>query len=311
MDALADVLKAIRLHTSTYFCSDFAPPWGMDIAAASKGLFHVVVAGECWLKAENQSQPLHLKQGDIVAFPTGGAHWLSDSPESSKLPGPLVVERVLAGDNPFAVDPLSASEQHFTLLCGSFDYDSSVKHAFLRDLPCFIHLAAADNPELSWLRTLVSVLSIESREENPGSGVIIDRLTEVLFIQLLREYMRRQQHSNDYLSALADPFIGRALNLIHGTDGSHYSVERLAQTIGLSRSAFSERFTRMVGQSPKTYMLDWHLQQAKTKLEQSELSMFEIAHAAGYASEAAFSKAFKQLFELSPGKARRQASRHA
>ena len=305
MDALADILKTIRLNTSTYFCSDFASSWGMEIEATDSGLFHVVVDGECWLKAINQTSAIHLKEGDVVAFPTGGSHWISDTPESPKRPGTEVIDEILSGANPFQVGENKEEGKRITLMCGAFKYDTNIKHAFLKDLPCFIHLEAEHTPELAWLRSLVSVLSVESRQQSPGFSVIIDRLTEVLFIQLLREHIRRQASKHGYLSALADPYIGRALNLIHDDQNSQCSVESLGKNIGLSRSAFTDRFSKLVGQSPKAYLMDWRMQKAKTQLTQSNLGMFQIAESAGYSSEAAFSKAFKQVFNTPPGKFRR------
>jgi AraC-like DNA-binding protein len=310
MDALADVLKTIRLHTSTYFCSDFNTAWGMDIAPADKGLFHVLIEGQGWLKAANQTEPLHLEQGDIVAFPTGGAHWIGDSVDSTKIPGNEVVKSIINGKNPFyheAHEPNHAhhADSRHTLLCGAFEYDSSAKHPFLKDLPCFIHIKASTTPELNWLRSLMQVLAIESKQASPGSSVVIDRLTEVLFIQLLRVYMEGHQRDGGYLAALNDDKIGKALNLIHNEQTILWSVSTLASETALSRSAFSERFVRLVGESPKSYLINWRMQKAKTLLLENVRSMHDIAERSGYSSEAAFSKAFKQLFDITPGSLRK------
>ena len=305
MDALSDILKTIRLHASTYFCSDFNTPWGMEISQVSSGLFHVIVEGECWLKLPNNLQSIHMNEGDIVAFPTGGAHSISDQPTSEKQPGPVVIEKILNGENPFydlGGRPHSGQQ---TLMCGSFDYDASISHPFLKALPCFIHIRANETPELGWLRELVAVLSRESRQPSPGSSVVVDRLTEVLFIQLLRHYVRQESSNLGYLSALSDAKVGRALNLIHGEERAQWSVETLGKEVALSRSAFTDRFTKRVGLSPKTYLMNWRMQKARSKLEHTELSMFDIAQSAGYSSEAAFSKAFKALFEITPGSLRK------
>jgi len=310
MDVLADILKTIRLHTSTYFCRDFNTPWGMNIPHSSNGLFHVIVEGECWLKIMNRDEPIHMSEGDIVAFPTGGAHWISDHPDSERRAGREVVDEIIHGKNPF-YSPEANESTRQTLLCGAFDYDSSISHPFLRDLPCFIHIHADNSPELGWLRELVKVLSSESKSPSPGSSVIVDRLTEVLFIQILRSHVQRESSvqgegsSFGYLSALSDVKIGRALNLIHGEEQAEKSVEALANEVALSRSAFTERFNKLVGESPKTYLVNWRMQKAKSKLEQTKLSMHNIAEAAGYASEAAFSKAFKQHFKVTPGSTRK------
>lgn len=307
MDALADVLKAIRLSANTYFCTDFSAPWGMEIEESQQGMFHIAVEGTCWLKHAKAEDPLHISTGDIVAFPTGGAHWISDTPDSPKRPGSDVVENILKGTNPF--QPQATEESGATtLLCGSFSYDSSVDHPFVKDLPCFIHIKASETPELNWLRSLVTVLANESRQPSPGSTVMVDRLTEVLFIQLMRTYMTNSPNNNGYIAALADLQIGSALNLIHSEDKAYWSVERLGEAVALSRTAFTEKFSRMVGMPPKTYLINWRMQKAKAQLENSDMAMIDIAETAGYSSEAAFSKAFKHLLGRPPGQVRRSSN---
>jgi AraC-like DNA-binding protein len=308
-DTLADVLKTIRLSGSAYFCSDFTSPWGMDIPAGEQGMFHVVINGSCYLQLESSEEVIHLQQGDIVAFPTGGAHWISDHAKSPRLPGSEVVEKILAGKNPFInlESVLTASLKTNTLLCGAFSYDQAIKHPFLKDLPCFIHIEASQTPQLEWLRDLVKVLSNEAKNPSPGSSLIVDRLTEVLFIQLMRYYMQLLMKSNrdiGYMAALNDVQIGKALNLIHGEQNALLTVERLADLVALSRTAFSEKFSKMVGMPPKSYLLNWRMQRAKVNLQENNLKMFTVAENAGYASEASFSKAFKSFFSLTPGQVR-------
>ncbi len=311
LDALADILNTIRLSANTYFCSEFAPPWGMEIDKGNDGIFHVVVDGSCWLNINNTKDPIHLCTGDIVAFPTGGAHSISDTLESKMLPGSQVVENILSGHNPFhnqlSNHPASSSTpQQNTLMCGSFHYDSSFNHPFLKDLPCFIHIKAKETPELSWLRSLISVLANEARLPAPGSTVMVDRLTEVLFIQLMRTHMEASPDRLNYMTALADPQIGSALNHIHAETESHWTVERLGEAVSLSRTSFTDKFSRLVGIPPKTYLVNWRMQKAKTQLETTNTPMIDIAENSGYSSEAAFSKAFKQFFDTTPGRTRRK-----
>ncbi len=322
MDALADVLKAIRLSANTYFCSDFSAPWGMEIEASQQGMFHIVVENSCWLQhVKEEGPPLQLLTGDIVAFPTGGAHWISDTPESPRQPGSDVVKNILNGSNPFqpkeednSIENISVIKTSTrkkspatTLLCGSFSYDSSMDHPFVKDLPCFIHIKASETPELAWLRSLVTVLANESRLPSPGSTVMVDRLTEVLFIQLMRTYMTSSSSDVGYIAALADVQIGSALNLIHSETKAYWNVERLGEAVSLSRTSFTEKFSRMVGMPPKTYLINWRMQKAKVQLQQTDTAMIDIAETAGYSSEAAFSKAFKHYYNHPPGQARRHS----
>ncbi len=313
MDALADVLKTIRLHSSTYFCSDFSPPWGMAVERGDDGLFHVVVDGECWLKVLGTDDSIHLKAGDIVAFPSGGAHSISDVKDGPTQPSAALVDKIMSGKNPFdaALQPAAAFDNTSpatTLLCGAFCYDTTVKHPFIRDLPCFIHIKAAEHNDLNWLNALTTTLAIEAKTPSPGSSVIVDRLSEVLFVQLMRSFIENRPGAHDYLAALNDPQIGKSLNVIHDEKAAYWSVERLGEHVGMSRTAFTEKFSNLVGLSPKTYLTNWRMQKAKEQLQGSDLSMIAVAEQAGYSSEAAFSKAFKQFFEVTPGKVRRASN---
>ena len=310
MDALADVLKTIRLNTSTYFCSDFSSPWGMEVTKGDEGLFHVVISGECWLRVYPQTEAIHLKMGDIVAFPSGGAHSISDQQDSNMLPGKSVVSQIQAGNNPFHITSNTGNSGTInnTLLCGAFSYDTSVKHPFIRDLPCFIHIKAAQSDKTTWLKSLINTLSLEARSMNPGSTVMVDRLTEVLFIELMRHFMQEHAGQQLYLAALSDPQIGKALNLIHEETNATWTVERLGEHVGMSRTAFTDRFANLVGMPPKTYLINWRMQKAKGQLQAGGYTMIDISEAAGYSSEAAFSKAFKQFFGETPGRVKRHTA---
>lgn len=306
MDALTDVLKTLRLNTQTYFCSDFHSPWGIVMDESSEGMFHVVVEGSCFLNIKHSQSTIPLKKGDIVAFPSGGAHWISDHEDSPKVPSSFVLNKILSGESPFKekAEPLNKAPKN-TLMCGSFSYDTKMKHPFIRDLPCFIHIKAEQNNEQKWMSELVATLSRESRSPSPGSSLVLDRLTEVLFIQIIRHFLASQPNKHNYLAALNDQQIGTTLNLIHAETSAHWTIEKLGEEVAMSRSAFTDKFSKLVGQAPKTYLLNWRMQKAKTRLESTDDSMYQIAEDAGYSSEAAFSKAFKTFFAETPGFVRR------
>lgn len=306
LDALTDVLKTLRLNTQTYFCSDFHAPWGIVMDEDSEGMFHVVLEGSCVLNISNDSNTIILNKGDIVAFPSGGAHWISDHQDSPKMPSRFVLDKILSGESPFETQSEPCQEIiKNTLMCGSFSYETKMKHPFIRDLPCFIHIKAEQNNEQRWMSELVATLSRESRSPSPGSSLMLDRLTEVLFIQIIRYFLNTQPNKHNYLAALNDQQIGTTLNLIHAEKSAFWTVEKLGEKVAMSRSAFTDKFSKLVGQAPKTYLLNWRMQKAKTRLETTDDSMYQIAEDAGYSSEAAFSKAFKAFFTETPGFVRR------
>ena len=303
MDALTDVLKAMSLSAETYFCSDFASPWGMRVENSGRAQFHAVIEGQCNLHVSNQSQLIELKQGDVVAFPTGGDHWLSDGLETPSLMGSEVVGSIQDQDNPFAPGP--QQDIQTTLLCGAFDYDQSLDHPLLKALPCFIHIKAGIAAETKWLAPILRALAEESRASRPGASVVVNRLSEVLFVALLREYIATHESDHGYLAALVDPKIGKALTLIHQDADGQLNVDALAGMVGLSRGAFTVRFSRFLNMSPKSYLNRWRLNKARASLALNQTSTFDIALRAGYSSEAAFSKAFKNEFGVTPGSIRK------
>jgi AraC-like DNA-binding protein/uncharacterized cupin superfamily protein len=321
MDALSDVLKTVQLSAKTYFCRSFGEPWNMQIRHRPQGLFHIVVEGQCFLRVGSSEDLLSLKAGDIVAFPTGGAHWISDSPESQDLSAENVVKveddsdllllktgNIVAfptgGSHWVNTDTQNSGEGITTLLSGTISYDSTVNHPFLKDLPCFIQISTSENSEYHWLRNQVNVLESESKESSPGSTMMVNRLTEIIFIQLLRAHMQQMEHPHGYMAALSDPKIGVALNLIHSETDEKWTIDTLSKAASMSRTSLTQRFSNLVGTSPKVYLTNTRMLKAKGKLEDSNDSMLCIAESIGYSSEASFSKAFKKHFNLTPGQVR-------
>jgi len=328
MDALSDILKMIQLSTSTYFFRGVGD-WNMQIKYRPQGLFYVVLKGQCYFREEGSEDLQRLMEGDIIALPTGGNHWLCNSPAGLNL---TAVNAIKVGRNgellllktgkfepiPTGGDYLSSasrpnqtptpkqqevnlSDKTTTLLVGTLSYDTSVDHPFLKNLPCFIRTSTHNN----WLESFVNVLEKESGVLSPGSTLMVDRLTEILIVQLLRAHMQKMEHSNGYMAALSDPKIGLALNLIHAETEEKWTVDSLCKTAGLNRTSFNEKFVALVGSTPKFYLTNTRLQKAKISLQGSNDSMLCIAERAGYSSEAAFSKAIKKHFNRTPGQIRR------
>ncbi len=301
MDVMSDLLNSVRLQASSYFCSEFSSPWGMDIPDVKNGVFHAVIRGQAWLHLRGYDSPIPLTAGDIVAFPGGVTHCISDQPNGAALPGPWVIDEIVSGRNPFKAEGIST-----TLLCGHFDYDQSVSHPLLEELPPYIHITTTEQMELTWLWQLITNIGRESRSSEPGAATIADRLTEVLIIQLFRIALTSDQYDSGFLKALSDDYVGRALQLMHESPEHSWTVERLAERVGLSRTGFNSRFRDKIGLPPLSYLTNWRMEIARKRLLESDNSLLSIAEQVGYSSEAAFSKAFTKHFQVGPGKMRRE-----
>ena len=158
-----------------------------------------------------------------------------------------------------------------------------------------------------WLQDTVKLLGREADATRPGSEAIITRLTDIVIVQAIRAWLSRGNAQQGWLAALSDRFVGRALTLIHQQPGRAWTVTVLAQEVGLSRSAFSARFTDLVGQSVMGYVREWRMQLARRDLVENDSPLAVLAQKYGYGSEAAFSRAFKSTFEISPSEAKRCA----
>jgi AraC-like DNA-binding protein len=140
-----------------------------------------------------------------------------------------------------------------------------------------------------------------------ASSSVLIRLSELLFTEAIRQYTSTLGDDEaGWLKGLKDPYVGRALSLIHHKLGEPWSVETLASEVALSRSAFVDRFTSLVGMAPIRYLTLWRLQTAKISLRETTKTIAQLAHSVGYDSEEAFSRAFKREFGITPARWRDQ-----
>lgn len=300
MDALSDILRSLRFDSSVYFRSGFCSPWGMEMDKQKVAEFHIVVRGHCWLYMDHFDEPMSLTGGDIVVFPLGDAHWIADDPAHERIPGKQVLEAI-RNNEPVFQDGKNSTD----LVCGHFEFDRDRRHPFIKALPALIHIEGAERHHMQWLETVTRVLIDETGTGRPGSGAIINRLAEVLFIQVIRTYIEKNNFERGFLAALANPQIGKALTLIHSEAGRDWTLEELARESGMSRSAFANTFRELVGMTPMAYLTERRMQKAKSYLAETNQSLLEVAEKSGYSSEAAFNRAFKRSIGQTPGQYRR------
>ena len=302
IDVLAKTLEALRLRGTVYFKADFCAPWGMAVPAGKVAAFHVVAEGACWLRMSG-AEPLRLDAGDILLFPHGLAHELVHKAGAQARPA----TELLSQPRGHSTRPHYGGEGAVTtLVCGHFEYDHHALHPLFQTLPV-VHIATGEEEQAAWLATAARLAAAESSLQQHGASVVVDRLAEALLLQTLRLFLERTQEPHGFLAAAQDPFVGRALSSMHGEPGKEWSLDELARLAGLSRSAFSERFRELVGESPIRYLSRWRMLAAWELLRDKTLSTAEVASRVGYESEFAFAKAFKRAFGQGPGAARRAA----
>ncbi len=302
MDALTDVLSALELKGWLSSRRELVPPWRYDFAQSKDSTFHVINDGGAFLQVEGEASPRRVEDGDVVLFPTGHPHSLFDNPASPTM-------RLVHLDyNPARERHIVAcqgSGPKLLMLCGAFHFDYPNDVPLLHRLPRLIHIASAQGHMDQGIGGIVQLIARESASRQPGTEIMLKRLTELLFIQVIRLWIDQERTAaGGWAGALRDQPVSTALDLIHHSPERHWTVKELAEAAALSRSAFSARFTELVGEPPMTYLTRWRMLRA-TRLLKNEVRMETVAEQLGYESEAAFRKAFKREVGIPPAQYRR------
>ncbi len=290
MEALFTTLKTLRLQGSIFSRAQLQAPWGVHTLGSERAIFHVVTQGQAWLRPKGQA-PIPLQTGDLAVMMQGQEHIISDAQA-----GParhITRFQAPVGDDGLPCLSNNADGEQTALLCGTLTFDPGAAPFIARHLPGVLH--AASGSTAPWLDTSLRMLAEDVGGQTQGSAgqAIAGRLAEVLFIQVLRR-MAAQDSPPPWLQALSDPQIGRALALLHQSPQNAWTAQTLAARAGMSRSSFFQRFQALLGETPTAYLTRWRMTVACGAMQDPGAGLFEVAQAVGYASEAAFSRAFKR-----------------
>jgi AraC-like DNA-binding protein len=306
MDVLSDILDGLELRGSLYFSTAFSDPWSIDVPADTNVCrFHVIVQGPCRITVPETGDSATLSKGDLVLVPHGNGHWLQSSEEQPLKPLPEVLdEGWLTADGCLHWGGGGPATR---MVCGYFAFDKETAHPLLASLPGLIPVKATASYDFSWIENLTRFIGQEAGSGRPGSDAISRRLSEVLFIQVLRHYAATTPDAVPVLAAIADPHLGPALRTMHGAPGEPWTVESLAREAALSRTAFAQKFHSLAGLTPMAYLTHLRMDRARHLLK-GEQSTAAVGEAVGYQSEAAFHRAFKKAYGVGPGAYRRSLS---
>ncbi|BAZ21555.1 AraC family transcriptional regulator [Kalymmatonema gypsitolerans NIES-4073] len=316
MDVLSDVLRVIRLSGGVRFRTEYFAPWSIEtpppdqlavlLQAASRRIvsFHIVAEGTCWVEIDGCSQSKQLSEGDIIVFPYGSSHILSDQPGKPPIPVGDILPPQPWSDMP--VLKYGGNGALTQLVCGFLLCDELLFNPFLRTLPLLMHIPVFAEPVSPLLETGVRYIIQETLGDRPGSSCLLARLTELMFVEILRNQMQQiSEQQLGWLAALNDSIVGQVLNLLHARPEHNWTVTELAGQVGVSRSTLATRFTQLLGQPPMQYLTQWRLQLAVNLLKSTDAGMVKIATQVGYESEAAFNRAFKRHLGMPPATWRR------
>ncbi|WP_318306594.1 AraC family transcriptional regulator [Amycolatopsis solani] len=288
MDLISEVVRTVRVGTAGVRLIKLASA-GIRFAAFDGSGFHILMRGTCWLIGHGD--PVPLRPGDIVLTSAGAEHGLSPVPCA-------LADLTLVAPGPLPPSPGPVS---FEFLCGAYRLDRGRAPQYLRALPDLIVLTP-DHDRDPGLRSLVDLLAEDVTTDRPGSAATRRALLDLVLVQALRQWHERDGTSG--WPAVTHPGIAAALREIHENPQLPWTVGRLSEVAGMPRTAFSRTFTTTVGRPPMTYLTTWRLGRAARLLRETDASLARIAPQVGYATEFAFSAAFRREYGVAPGRFR-------
>ena len=323
MDILSEVLRVVRLSGVVHFRAELREPWGilssppeMLITRVMPGAesvtpFHVLYEGGCLVQS-GALPPVRFEIGDVVVFPRGDQHVLLSDAGVTPVPVKDIYPKVSAEH--ISIVRHGGGGAPTGLICGFLHSDQRFG-PLLESLPTLlcirsrgsaltIECLSADKREThtvtrqheaEWWQGSLRYFINESRAPSTGSRAVLARLSELLFMEVMRWQLR---HATDerrgWLAGLNDPTVGRALSLLHAEPARAWTVDALAGEAATSRTVLAKRFADLVGETPMQYLTAWRMHLARHLLRETTLGLGEIAGRVGYESEAAFNRAFRR-----------------
>jgi AraC-like DNA-binding protein len=309
MDALSDVLRVVRLKGGVFLHAEFTAPWcilsqvaprdcgGLLDGAEHLVLYHYVVEGRLSARPLG-GEPVEIGAGEVIIFPHNHEHLLGSDVDLPPVPSQQIVQASPGGG--LWVIRHGGGGERTRIVDGN---------PLAAALPPVLRFDISQGSAAAWMKSTLEFAADEIAVRRAGSSTVLARLSELLFVETLRRYVESlPEEQTGWLAGLKDPFVSRALALLHGHVAREWTVDDLGREVGLSRSALADRFTRLIGEPPMRYLARWRIQVAAHQLRNSDMALARIAEQVGYESEAAFNRAFKRNFGVPPATWRRKGS---
>jgi AraC-like DNA-binding protein len=317
LDPLSEMFRSVRLTGGIFLDGHFTAPWCVHTNVRSQDCepfltaptqiiaYHFIVDGTLLVGVDG-APAIDVRGGEIVLLPRNDPHVLASGPGLEPKDARELIQPAVNGGLARATYGGGGKAVH--LVCG-FLASNQLHNPLIDALPRILKIDVRHGTSRDWVEASVRFAANELIEGRQASSSVVSRLSELLLVEAVRSYAQTLgDRERGWLKGFADPHVARALALIHRNISNPWSVEALAKEVGLSRSAFVDRFAQLVGTPPIRYLTLWRLQTAKLNLSETQTSIARLAHSVGYESEEAFSRAFKREFGLSPARWReRQA----
>lgn len=308
-DPLSEVLRSVRLSGGVFLDVRMTAPWAVISGLIADDcrpmlqnpaqiiFYHVLLKGRCQLKIDNEP-PVEVSAGEVILLPRNDVHTLASSLDLPPIEARGLVQPSPDGGLARVVHGGGGELTH--MVCG-FLGSEEVSNPLLSTLPRALKLDLREATARDWIEASVRFAANELAEGRLASSGVMSRLSEVLLVEAVRQYASALGDRDvGWMKGFNDPYIGRALAAIHQDLCAPWTADTLARKAALSRSAFMERFTALVGMPPIRYLTVSRLQAARQQLRETRKTIAQLAHGVGYESEEAFSRAFKREYGLSP-----------
>lgn len=314
-DPISDVLDTVRLQGVVFFLWEPSWPYGIGVAngrSLSRHIlpeadcivsYHIVTKGPCWATVADES-PIRLDTGDTLVVPRGDPYKIGNTPQyPTREDCENSIEffkSMSAGEIPLVVRDGGPGPEGNTLICGFLGCNMGLYNPLLLTLPRMMRIRAPQGGK-DPLSSLIGFALSESRQTRGGERCLLMRLSEVMFVEVLRRYLRSgRNYESGWLAGLCDPLVGRVLALLHRDIAATWTLHKLAERIGTSRSTLAERFSEVIGLPPMQYLTRWRMHVAANRLRDTTAKVYAVANEVGYDSEEAFSRAFKRVVGVTP-----------
>lgn len=325
-DPLTEALHFLRLEGIFYCRSELTTPFGAHLPPMPGCLwFHVATEGSCLL-VDSGGRSHRLDAGTMAVLPRAVGHELVDAaePESlvaaagGRLPSVLDLPQDYISPQ-YAILRHGGGGRPIRMVCAAVKVANPAARGLLDVLPEVLVVdPSAARPAgasgdivppaatLDAVPALLEIVAAETSHPAPGGEAVVTRVCDILTITAIRTWLDTDPSARTgWLGALRDPRIGRAVALIHREPERPWTVADLAGAVAMSRSAFAARFREVVGRGPIEYLTGWRMRVATDLLAEEQLTVASVAERLGYASEAAFSRAYRRHTGTPPGAVRR------
>ena len=320
MDALSDVLRVAHLTGGVFLHAQFFAPWCIAAQVAPEHcapalgpashliIYHYVVEGDLHIRVEGQEgDDVVIGAGEVVMLPRNDLHLMGSDLSLPPVPGSDIIHSPKDGGL-FSIHH-GGNGKSTRMVCGFLGCTSAESNPVLSSLPPLLKLKVEQGGAAEWIRSTFQYAAQEVSAGRPGSETVLAKLSELLFVETVRRYVEAlPEGETGWFAGLREPYVARALALLHRDVTRRWTVDDLGREVGLSRSALADRFIRLIGLPPMHYLASWRMQVATEKLRNTSASLAQVAEAVGYDSEAAFSRAFKKAFGAAPATWRRSNS---